>query len=62
MTQGTRVLKDDKRTIFTAGAAASAATDFIKAFSQTWVEYMAAWNSFWPGPQGWGNHLNVPPI
>ena len=29
-----KVLKDDKRAIFTAAAAASAATSFIKAFSQ----------------------------
>ena len=37
-----KVLKDDKRAIFTAAAAASAATSFIKAFSQSRVEDMAA--------------------
>ena len=37
-----KVLKDDKRAIFTAAAAASAATSFIKAFSLTQVAELAA--------------------
>ena len=37
-----KVLKDDKRAIFTAAAAASAATNFIKAFSQSEVDDLAA--------------------
>ena len=36
-----KVLKDDKRAIFTAAAAASAATSFIKGFSESRVEGMA---------------------
>ena len=37
-----KVLRGDKRAIFTAAAAASAATNFIKAFSQTQVGELAA--------------------
>ena len=37
-----KVLKGDKRAIFTAAAAGSAATNFIKAFSQSQVEDLAA--------------------
>ena len=37
-----KILKAEKRAIFTAAAAASAATSFLKAFSQTRVEELAA--------------------